>query len=109
LLVVDSNGALLASSAQLDGRAVIPPSGVFAYVRDHGEDIISWQPAAGVRSAIVVDSFGGGYVVAGRSLSGTEQAESALGLWAIVGWAAAVLLAGGLSLVVQRARWTPAA
>ena len=64
--------------------------------------MISWQPAAGVRSAIVVDSFHGGYVVAGRSLTGTEQAESALGLWAILGWAAAVLLAGGLSLTLQR-------
>jgi hypothetical protein len=74
---------------------VSPPSGVFAYVRDHGEDMISWQPAAGVRSAIVVDSFYGGFVVAGRSLTGTERAESALGLWAIFGWAAAVLLAGG--------------
>jgi hypothetical protein len=109
LIVVDSNGALLASSAQLEGRAVIPPSGVFTYVRAHGEDTISWQPAPGVRSAIVVDSFHGGYVVAGRSLTGAEQAESALGLWAIFGWAAAVLLAGGLSLIVQRARWAPAA
>lgn len=109
LIVVDSNGALLASSAQLEGRAVIPPSGVFAYVRDHGQDMITWQPAAGVRSAIVVDSFHGGYVVAGRSLTGTEQAESALGLWAAFGWAAAVLLAGGLSLIVQRVRWAPAA
>ena len=71
--------------------------------------MISWQPAAGVRSAIVVDSFHGGYVVAGRSLTGTEQAKSALGLWAIFGWAAAVLLAGGPSLIVQRARWSPAA
>lgn len=104
LIVVDSNGALLASSAQLEGRAVSPPSGVFAYVRDHGEDVISWEPAAGVRSAIVVDAFHGGYVVAGRSLTGTEQAESALSLWAILGWAAAVLLAGGLSLMVRRAR-----
>ena len=76
LIVVDSNGAVLASSAQLDGRAVIPPSGVFAYVHDHGEDVISWQPAAGVRSAIVVDSFRGGYVVVGRSLTATEQAKS---------------------------------
>jgi hypothetical protein len=42
------------------------------------------------------------YVVAGRSLNGTEQAESALGLWAVFGSAAAVLLAGGLSLIVQR-------
>lgn len=109
LIVVDSNGALLASSAQLHGSAVIRPSGVFAYVRDHGEDTISWQPAAGVRSAIVVDSYHGGYVVAGRSLSGTEQAESALGVWAIFGWAAAMLVAGGLSFVVQRARWSPTA
>jgi hypothetical protein len=109
LIVVGSNGALLASSAQLEGSAVSPPSGVFAYVRDHGEDTISWQPAAGVRSAIVVDSFHGGYVVAGRSLTGTEEAESALGIWAIFGWAAAVLLAGGLSLIVRRARWLPAA
>jgi hypothetical protein len=107
--VVDGNGALLASSAQLEGRAVIPPSGVFAYVRDHGEDTISWQPAAGVRSAIVVDSFRGGYVVAGRSLTGTEQAESALGLWAIFGWVGAVLLAGALSLLAHRSRWSPAA
>jgi hypothetical protein len=109
LIVVDSNGALLASSAQLEGGAVSPPSGVFAYVRDHGEDMISWQPAAGVRSAIVVDSFHGGYVVAGRSLTGTEQAENALGLWAISVWAAAVLVAGGLSLMVRRARWSPTA
>ena len=107
LIVVDSNGALLASSAELNGHAVIPPSGVFTYVRDHGEDMISWQPAPGVRSAIVVDSFRGGYVVAGRSLTSTEQAESALGLWAASGWAAAVLLAGGLALIVQRAMWSP--
>ncbi len=49
LIVVDSNGALLASSAQLEGRAVSPPSGVFAYVRDHGEDMISWQPPSAER------------------------------------------------------------
>jgi hypothetical protein len=101
LIVVDSTGALLATSAQLDGSSVMPPAGVFTYVRDHGEDVISWQPAAGVRSAIVIDSFRGGYVVAGRSLTWTEQAESALGFWAVIAWAAAVMLAGGLSLLVE--------
>jgi hypothetical protein len=104
LIVVDSTGALLATSAQLDGGSVIPPTGVFNYVGDHGEDVISWQPAAGVRSAIVIDSFRGGYVVAGRSLTWTEEAESAVGLWAVIGWAAAVMLGGGLSLLVQRLR-----
>ena len=107
LIVVDSNGALLASTARLDGSVVIPPSGVFAYVRDHGEDVISWQPAAGVRSAIVVDSFHGGFVVAGRSLTATEQAESALGLWAVLGWAVAILLAGGISLLARPERSVP--
>jgi hypothetical protein len=101
---VGSTGALLATSAQLDGTSVVPPTGVFAYVRDHGEDVISWQPAAGVRSAIVIDSFRGGYVVAGRSLTWTEQAEGALGLWAVIGWAAAVMLAGGVALLVERLR-----
>jgi hypothetical protein len=104
LIVVDSTGALLATSAQLDGSSVIPPTGVFTYVRDQGEDVISWQPAAGVRSAIVIDSFRGGYVVAGRSLTWTEQAESALGVWAVIGWAAAVMLGGGLALLVERLR-----
>ena len=102
LIIVDTGGNPLASSAQLDGSAVMPPAGVFDYVREHGADVISWQPAAGVRSAIVVDSFRGGYVVAGRSLGWTEQAESALVTWAVLAWAAALVLAGGLSVLVQR-------
>ncbi len=108
-IVLSALATVAAIASFVVGQQQLRPSGVFAYVRNHGEDVISWQPAAGVRSAIVVDSFHGGYVVAGRSLTGTEQAESALGLWAIFGWAAAVLLAGGLSLIVQRTRWSPAA
>ncbi|MFI5282309.1 MAG: hypothetical protein ACHQ0J_04180 [Candidatus Dormibacterales bacterium] len=104
LIVVDANGSILASSAELGGSPVLPPQGVFAYVRDHGEDVISWQPAQGVRSAIVVDSYRGGYVVTGRSLGWTEQAESGLVLWAMAGWAAAILAAGVLSLVLVRLR-----
>jgi len=102
LIVLDPSGTPLASSALLNGSAVTPPSGVFAYVRDRGEDMISWQPAPGVRSAIVVDSFSGGYVVAGRSLQWTEQAESELGFWAIGAWVVAMVLAGGLFLFVPR-------
>ena len=94
LIVVDSNGNVLASSATLGGATVIPPPGVFDFVRGHGEDVLSWQPAAGVRSAIVVDSFRGGYVVAGRSLVWTEDAEGTLAVWALVAWAAALVVVG---------------
>jgi hypothetical protein len=98
LIVVDSHGAVVASSANLNGDAVVPPSGVFDYVRAHGEDVISWQPAPGVRSAIVVDAFNGGFVVAGRSLKDTENLESSLLPLAAAVWALAIVAAGALAM-----------
>ena len=67
ITVTDSSGLPLASSGDLFGLPPIPPSGVFDYVRAHGHDQITWQPAEGVRHAIVVDRYRGGFVVAGRT------------------------------------------
>jgi hypothetical protein len=97
VIVIDGSGRVLASSATLAGAPVVPPSGVFDYVRAHGEDLISWQPAPGVRSAIVVDAYHGGFVVAGRSLKQTEDQESGLLLWAGMGWVAAIAVIGGIA------------
>jgi hypothetical protein len=102
VIVVDARGAVLASSASLGGSAVVPPSGVFDYVRAHGEDTVTWQPATGVRSAIVVDAFDSGFVVAGRSLKGTEDQESSALLWAGLAWAASMLVLSGLAVVRLR-------
>jgi hypothetical protein len=101
LIVVDTQGTLLASSASLNGEVVLPPSGVFDYVRAHGEDRITWQPAPYVRSAIVVDAYKGGFVVAGRSLSDTERTVDLLTFW---GALAALGLAGvgALALILLR-------
>ena len=104
LIVVNDSGAIVASSATLDGERVIPPAGVFDYVRAHGEDTISWQPDAGVRSAIVVDAYRGGFVVAGRSLESTENLESSLLLWTFLGWAAAMIVIGTIAFT-RRRRW----
>jgi hypothetical protein len=65
------------SSARFEGRAVIPPSGVFGYVRDHGKEMISWQRVP-VSAARRLDSFHEGYMVSGRSPTGTELPKSAL-------------------------------
>lgn len=81
LIVVDGQYSVLASSATLNGQVVVPPPGVFDYVRTHGEDRITWQPAPDARTAIVVDEFRGGFVVAGRSLSDTERTEDLLTFW----------------------------
>jgi hypothetical protein len=101
VIVVDPQRSVLASSASLDGQVVLPPAGVFDYVRSHGEDQITWQPAAGVRTWIVVDAFSGGFVVAGRSPADGEAATYLLMFWGSV---AALLLAAAaaVGLVVLR-------
>jgi hypothetical protein len=99
VIVTRADQTVLASSGSLSGQVVLPPPGVFESVRRNGEDRVTWQPAAGVRSWIVVDSYRGGFVIAGRSPSGAEQSAYVLLLWASV---AAIVLAGaaGLALLV---------
>ncbi len=96
VIVLGSAGELRATSAALDGSQPVPPSGVFDYVRSHGEDVISWQPSQGVRSAIVVDAYRDGFVVAGRSLRGAEDMESRLQVQAIATWCFSIAVATGL-------------
>lgn len=78
LVIYDANGQPLASSATLRGQALVPPSGVFDYARSRSMDSLTWMPEEGVRSAIVVVHYAGGYVLAGRSLTQIERRESNL-------------------------------
>lgn len=78
LAIFDSNGTLLASSATLHGQPISVPAGVFASARTMTVDLVTWQPEAGVRSAIAVVAYQGGYVVAGRSLALVEAREDDL-------------------------------
>jgi hypothetical protein len=95
IIVFDSTGNPIASSAQLDGQTPTIPSGVFAYVRQNGEDRITWQPQPGVRSAIVVTQFKGtssGFVVAGRSLREVEIREDNALQITLIGWIAMLFI-----------------
>lgn len=80
VIVYDDQGRPLGSTAQLDGRTPTPPTGVFDYVRAHGEERVSWQPVLGssrpVRIAAVVERVSGaqpGFVLAGRSMREVES------------------------------------
>jgi hypothetical protein len=91
LIIYDSSGSPLASGAVLNGQAPIPPAGVFDYVRQNGEDRVSWQPAADVRSAAVIVAVNGGqagFVLAGRSMREVEIRESNLTHLVTLGWIA---------------------
>lgn len=101
LMVLDPGGAVLATSAYLNGNAVAPPSGVLDYARAHGDDRVTWQPAPEVRSAIVVEAFHGGFVVAGRTLSDTENLEGSLVRLFIAAWLV-IAIAGAGTLVYLR-------
>lgn len=103
MTVMDARGMPLASSGVFLDLPPIPPSGVFDWVRAHGEDTITWQPAPGVRNAIVVDRYRAGFVVAGRSLRVVEENEDSLLRGVVIGWLAAIAALGGLSALQRRA------
>lgn len=81
ILVYDSTGKQIGSSAILDGKNPTFPSSVFDQVKAHGEDRLTWQPENGVREAVVVTQYTGtasGYIVVGRNLRETEKRENML-------------------------------
>ncbi|GAC1320755.1 MAG: hypothetical protein NVSMB2_16930 [Chloroflexota bacterium] len=107
VLVFDVRGALLATSAQLDGAPPPYPTGVFDTASARGEDHVTWEPGPGVREATVAVRWRQGYVVAGRSLRLAEQHIDQIGLLVATGWlctlsAVAVAAVAATILLVPR-------
>jgi len=105
LIVFDARGQVLAASGTLRGHVPGLPKGVLDYVRERGEDRISWQPIGGVRIASVIVSYSGsraGYVLAGRSLEETESRVSKFGTLITLAWVATLV---GLLVVVAAGNW----
>ncbi len=93
VIVYDDQGHPLASQAQLDGQIPAPPQGVFDYVRQHGEERLSWQPilgsVRGVRIAAVIERVNGpqpGFVLAGRNMREVESREQQVSKMAGLTW-----------------------
>ena len=99
VIVFNEQGAQTASSALLHGQSPQLPSGVLDYVRQHGEDRLTWQPEPGVRIAAVVTSYSGanpGFVLAGRSMREVEKRISQIEMLCGIVW----LVTLGLGLVI---------
>lgn len=78
LAIYDDTGQVVAASATLHGQPLMPPPGVFTSAKRMPQNALTWQPEPGVRSAIVVMRYSGGYVLAGRSLREVEARVSNL-------------------------------
>jgi hypothetical protein len=79
VMIYSSTSTLIGSSALLNGKNPSFPASVFDRVALHGEWRQTWQPAPGVREAVVVKPFSGatsGFLVVGRSLREVEARES---------------------------------
>lgn len=76
IMIVSKDNKVLFTTGELDGKEVTPPEGVLTAAKDRGQNRVTWQPAAGVRTAIVVNYYNGkntGYVIVGKSLREVEQ------------------------------------
>jgi hypothetical protein len=79
LMIYDAGGHAIAGSGALHGRSAAPPSGVFAFVRQNGEERVTWQPEPGVRLASVIvrtSAAPAAFVLAARSLREVEKREA---------------------------------
>jgi hypothetical protein len=86
MIFYDDSGHPIVSSALLDGIIPTVPSGVFDYVRSHGEERVTWQPRSGVRISSVVTRTTGGFVVAGRNMREIEIREGTVFKLAAASW-----------------------
>ena len=90
-IITNKDQDVLASSASLDGKTPLPPTGVFDFTADHGADNFTWQPANNVRLATRILSYstdGGDYIIAGQSLKQAESRISVYGRLALAAWLA---------------------
>jgi hypothetical protein len=98
LIIYDSSGKEVASSALLDGQTPALPVGVLDSTRQLGENRISWQPRQGVRIATVIVYYKDGFVLAGRNMHEVEQRETQVSMFAGTTWILAML--GTLAVVI---------
>lgn len=105
-VVYDASGSPLAGDATYHGSLPQPPHGIFIYLREHGSHKVTWQPAPGVRIALVGKHLPDGrFILAGQSLLRSEDRTSRfdghlLRVW--VGMIAAILVVTVLSRLRRR-------
>jgi hypothetical protein len=91
VIVYDTAGEPVASSARLGGEVPRIPNGVLATARLTGENRVTWQPTSSLRiAAVAVPDRQGDrahrIVVAGRSLREVEGRIETLTQMALIGW-----------------------
>lgn len=105
VIVFNSEGGPIESTAILDGKIPVLPKGVFEYAKNNMEDRFTWQPKSGVRSAAVLTYYKGenssGFILSGRSLREIEKREDQLLQQVFLAW---ILILAGVFITVLLVR-----
>lgn len=105
VIVLDKQDKIVVSSAALNGKKVLPPTGAITWAREHGEHRLTWEPAAGVRSAIVIIPVHDAeqhIVIAGHSLREVESRMNAIQWEIVLGWLVTLVASFGAMWFVDR-------
>ena len=105
VIVYDEKGDAVASSGLLKGIIPVPPKGVFEYLKLNNEDRFTWEPEAGIRSAVVMRKINGnrpGFILVGRSMREIETRIHSLEFMIGGFWIAGMVLTMLYSIFITR-------
>ena len=104
LEVADALGNPIRSTGLLKGKMPQLPSGVIEYVMKNGEDGVTWQPYRNVRMAMIIQKISSSSqcVIAGRSLTETENRVSGLSKMLGIGWIISIAIVLMVNLIIGR-------
>jgi hypothetical protein len=98
-IIYNSQEQVTVSTGMING---VLPAGVLDYVKNHGEDRITWQPNENTRIAAVVVPYKDGYVLVGRSLKEVEKRVEDLLSLVFDAWVATMLVTTALTLLISK-------
>ncbi len=95
IMIYDKSGDLISSNARLDNAVPVVPRGVLTHASVGNDNMVTWQPRSGTRSAVVAAAGDHYYVVSGRNLRVVEKREfQSLSLSAFGGLVCLVIVLG---------------
>ncbi len=107
LVIYSATGTPIGASVFLDGKLPTVPSGVLDYVKEHGEERLTWEPKDGLRIAAIVVKYSGteeGYVLVGRSLKEVEVRINELTKMSVIATVATLVLSFFAVFFMQKKR-----
>ncbi len=94
-IITDGSRNVLASSASLAGKTVLPPQGVFLFTQAKSLNELTWQPASNARLAIYVTTYtkdgNTWFIITGQSLKLYEDRVTIYTELALLAWLAVLI------------------